>query len=140
MDSINEDHIHFIITNLKIIGMLKVDEKLCIRKNHLQIDRFSHLQSIKRWFNRDSRDFILMFIKELIKNIINLDFEKYTDKENVLTKILVEMEQAKIGIVHLKKTYSDDPIMFAILENIHNTFCELIQKLNKKLNSLPPWN
>ncbi len=122
----NEDHINSIITNLKIIGMLKVDEKLCIRKNHLQIDKFSHLQSIKRWFYRDSRDFIIMFIKDLIKNIKLLKFENYSTW--TINLLLSEMEQAKTGLLNLKKTYSDDPIMFVTLENIHNTFCELTSK------------
>jgi hypothetical protein len=132
MDSINEESLHFIITNLKIIGMLKIDEKLCIRKGHLQIDRFSHLQSFKRWLYRDSRDFIILFIKELVKNISTLQFEKYTDHVLIINKITTELEQAKIGLVNLKKTYSYDPIMFAMLENMHNTFCEIIYKINKQ--------
>jgi len=134
MDSINEESLHFIITNLKIIGMLKIDEKLCIRKGHLQIDRFSHLQSFKRWLYRDSRDFILLFIKELIKNVTTLHFEKYTDYITIVTKLISELEQAKIGLTNLKKTYSYDPIMVAMLDNTHNTFSEIIDKFKKRLN------
>ena len=90
----NDEHIDNIITNLKIISKVKVDEKLCIRKGHLQIDNSSNFQFLKRWYYRDSRDFILLFIKDLIRSISGV-FEK---KYNVwaITGVLDEMENAKI--------------------------------------------
>jgi hypothetical protein len=66
MESMNEDFIDSIITNLKIISIIQINEKLGIRKGHLVIDRDSNIQPIKRWFNRDSRDLVLNFIKDLI--------------------------------------------------------------------------
>ena len=69
MDSLNGEFIDSIVTNLKIISIIQINEKLCIHKGHLQIDRDSTIQPLKRWFNRDSREVILNFIKELIKNI-----------------------------------------------------------------------
>ena len=75
MDSMNEESIDNIITNLKIISLAKVDEKLSIRKGHLQIDNSSNFQFIKRWFFRDSRSFILLYLKDLIRNISSL-FDK----------------------------------------------------------------
>ena len=82
MDSINEDSIDNIITNLKIIALIKVDEKLSIRKGHLQIDNSSNFQFFKRWFYRDSRDIILLFIKDLIRNIYNLFNKNFNGRHN----------------------------------------------------------
>ena len=137
MDSINEDSIDNIITNLKIIALIKVDEKLSIRKGHLQIDNSSNFQFFKRWFYRDSRDIILLFIKDLIRNIYNL-FNKitcYNDNQTILTRVLEEMENAKIGLVNLKATYANDPVMVVKFENVARKFCELIAH-GEKVNAV----
>jgi hypothetical protein len=131
MDNLNEEIFDNIITNLKIISKVKVDEKLCIRKGHLQIDNSSNFQFLKRWYYRDSRDFILLFIKDLIRSIINV-FDK-SNGSNWLTLILLEeMENAKTGLVNLKTTYSTDSIMIVKFEHVANKFCELINL--KRLN------
>jgi len=107
MDSLNEESIDNIITNLKIIALVKVDEKLSIRKGHLQIDNSSNLQFIKRWFYRDSRDIILLFIKDLVRNITTLieKLDNYRESSWILSRILLEMENAKAGLINLKTTY-----------------------------------
>jgi glycerol-3-phosphate responsive antiterminator len=125
----NEESIDNIITNLKIISLVKVDEKLSIRKGHLQIDTSSNIQFIRRWFFRDSRDIILLFIKDLIRNISSL-FDKinnYKDTVWILSRIITEMENAKCGLLNLKTTYSTDPIMVVKFENVNTKFCELIE-------------
>ena len=135
MDSINEDSIDNVITNLKIISLIKVDEKLSIRKGHLQIDNSSNFQFFKRWFYRDSRDIVLLFIKDLIRNIYNL-FNKincYNDNQVVLNRVLEEMESAKTGLINLKLTYATDPVMVVKFENVARKFCELViygEKIN----------
>jgi hypothetical protein len=135
MDSINEESIDNVITNLKIIALIKVDEKLSIRKGHLQIDNSSNFQFFKRWFYRDSRDIILLFIKDLIRNIYNL-FNKitcYNDNKIVLSRVLEEMENAKTGLINLKLTYATDPVMVVKFENVARKFCELVvygEKIN----------
>ena len=53
-----EENIDNIITNLKIISMVQVNEKLSIHKGHLQIDKI-FFQSIIRWINKSSRDIII---------------------------------------------------------------------------------
>ena len=127
MDNLNEETFDNIITNLKIISKVKVDEKLCIRKGHLQIDNSSNFQFLKRWYFRDSRDFILLFIKDLIRNISSV-FERAKGTCNwVIQHILDEMENAKTGLVNLKTTYSTDSIMIVKFEHVANKFCELIE-------------
>lgn len=129
MDSMNEESIDNIITNLKIISLAKVDEKLSIRKGHLQIDNSSNFQFIKRWFFRDSRSFILLYLKDLIRNISSLfdKIESYKDSLWVITRVLSEMDNAKSGLINLKTTYSTDPIMVVKFENINTKFLELTE-------------
>jgi hypothetical protein len=125
MDNLNEEIFDNIITNLKIISKVKVDEKLCIRKGHLQIDNSSNFQFLKRWYYRDSRDFILLFIKDLIRSIINI-FDKSNGSNWITLNLLREMENAKTGLSNLKTTYSTDSIMIVKFEHVANKFCELI--------------
>lgn len=128
MDSINEDSIDNIITNLKIISLVKIDEKLSIRKGHMSLDNSSNFQFLKRWFYRDSRDIILLFIKDLIRSISIL-FDKlscYNDNKFILKRLLIEMENAKAGFINLRTTYANDAIMVVKFENVSTKFCELI--------------
>ena len=70
-----------VITNLKIIKMINVNEKSSIRKGHLQID-YHPFQFIKRWFYNDSRDLVVLFIKDLINNVSH-----HKDNEMVIHEI-----------------------------------------------------
>ena len=124
----NEETIDLIITNIKIISQLNPNDKLCIRKGHLYIDTSSNFQFIKRWFNCDSREIILIYIRNLIKNIrfILENFNELNDDRLwVLTRILTELDNAEAGFVNLKRTYSLDPYMIANIENISFKFKEL---------------
>jgi hypothetical protein len=112
MDIIVEDLVDKIIINLKIIGIIKVNEKLCIRKGNLQIDQESNLRSLKRWFYRDTRDDFLIFIRDIIRKI-NL----ITDHRD-LERIYSEFEKAQLGMDNLKATYSMDPVTVATIDNL----------------------
>lgn len=135
MDSMNEDFIDNIITNLKILNLINVNEKLCVRKGHLAIDT-TVLQFFVRWFNRDSRDVVLVFIKDLIKNITTLlqKISSYTESEWLLTRLQTEMCGAEQGLQNLKTTYSFDQVTVVAYENIIVKFRELISQVNSKLN------
>jgi hypothetical protein len=116
-----------VITNLKIISIVQVNEKLCIRKGHLQIDNIIKLQFLSRWFYRDSRDVILNFINDLIKNIFYFlhNTDKYTDYLWNLTHLLTELEHVENGLENLKTTYIYDPYMIVNIDHINTKFKEL---------------
>ena len=137
MDSLNEEFIDSIVTNLKIISIIQINEKLCIHKGHLQIDRDSTIQPLKRWFNRDSREVILNFIKELIKNINSLfNKVKTLDKDEqiwIVGRILIEMDSTENGLNNLKTTYSFDPVTTVTIENIVIKLKEYSQRGRKLL-------
>lgn len=58
--------------NLKIIGMLPKNSKLCVRHGQLSIDRDDHLQPVRRWMSRDSRDVTLMHIRNTLTNALRI--------------------------------------------------------------------
>jgi len=112
MDIILEELVDKIIINLKIIGILQVNEKLCIRKGNLQIDQESNIRSIKRWLFRDSRDNFLHYIKDLFRKIQCIENKKD------LERISLEFEKTELGLENLKITYSHDPVTTATIENL----------------------
>ena len=137
MDSVNENFIDSIITNLKIIGILQINEKLSIRHGHLHIDHEIGLQFLKRWFFRDSRDIILNFIKELLRNIL-LTFNKirlinHEDQVWILSRILLEMDSIENGLNNMKTTYSNDQVTNATIDNIIVKFKDSSQRGRKML-------
>ena len=115
----DENVIDNLITNLKIIEMIKINEKLSIRKGHLQIDYSSNIQFIKRWFNRDSREIIIKYIKDLVKEINNVFKFKHNYSElklNLLKSCIINTEK---GFENLKITYSNDYIMIVNIDLIN---------------------
>ena len=122
----NIDNLDNIITNLKIISMVQVNEKLSIHKGHLQIDKIL-FQSIIRWINKSSRDIIIIYLKDLIKNInvLIIKLKKYPNFKWLLTKIFTEMDKSKLGLLNLQTTYATDPITVVKFENIITKFNEL---------------
>ena len=117
----NEEFIDSILTSLNIIGKVQLNEKLCIRKGYLQIDKVSKFQFLKRFLFNDSRDNTLNYLKQLIRNI-KMVLE--TDRELVIN----EFDTIIMGINNLKITYSDDPMIIA-------SFDHIVTKLKKLINN-----
>ena len=111
----------FILTNLKIISLVQINEKISITHGHLQID-YNPLQFLKRWFNKDSRKTLIIFLNDLLKKI-NLFFEN-EDKKSI-SIILNEMDIILNGLNNLKITYSDDCLTNVKLDTIIIHFKEL---------------
>ena len=114
ISSIDDDLIDNIITNLKLVSMLEVGQKLIIRKGHLHIDNNNKIQPLRRWLYSDNRDQTIIFIKNLVRSIntvINKD-------QGLIPKISKEMCTFELGIKNLNLTYSSDPVIVVILDNI----------------------
>lgn len=108
-----EELVDNIITNLKILSLVNKDDKLCIRKGHLQIDKVSYFRFIKRYYNNDSRYSTIDFLKNIIKSMKGIKEMKELIPEDFLNKI-------EFGINNLQVSYSSDPVMIAILDNLLN--------------------
>ena len=138
MDLLNEEYIDNLITNLKVIGLIEINDKLIIRKGHLQIDHESNIRSIIRWFNRDSRDIILKFIKEVFRNIYHvinkIKSKEITDESSwIFTRIISEFEKVEMGLNNLKITYSPDPVVIVTIDNIVIKMKEIYEQIKNIL-------
>lgn len=109
--------IDYILTNLKIISLVTINQKVCIYKGHLQID-YTPLQFIKRWFNRDSRESLICFLNDLINKINELFKASKGKNLDSICSILNEMDKINNGINNLKITYNNDPIIVVKLDTI----------------------
>ena len=129
-----------VIANLKIIAMLQKAQRLCVRKGQLTLERDDRFQFLRRYVRNDSRDTIVLHIRDTVSNAIKIArstmevmavmtvntnmpqtvvqsagpcFSEWT-----LIKIMNELENARQGLINLKTTYSTDAIMIANLDVI----------------------
>lgn len=145
----NEDQIDNIIMNLKIIGMVQKNGRLCVRKGSLTLEHDDHLQTIRRWFNKDTRDLTMMHIRSTIMNAIKLtkeimmkksefdiEFKKnIQESESIkdwrLIRILTEFNNCQTGLKNLKTTYNSDSIMIANIDVLLERLVENCKELEK---------
>ena len=110
------------MANLKLIGMIKKGEKVCLRKGQLNIEYVDRLQSLRRWYNKDSRDVSLIHIRNTINDAIKI--AKGLISNNVQSDLKVwtvsalnqELRNCETGMHNLKTTYIDDPSFLANIE------------------------
>lgn len=135
----NEDFVDNTISNLKIVAMVQKNQKLCVRKGQLTIEKGDRMQFVRRWIHNDSRDVIIMHVRNTVNNAIRIarslidgtagpctQFQEWT-----LMRITQELEAACHGLVNLKTTYAGDSIMIANLETLGDRIkvnCDDIQR------------
>jgi hypothetical protein len=120
---VTDEFIDATIANMKVIGMLPKNGKLCVRKGQLALDT-AQAQALRRWINGDSRDSSLMHAKNTLNNAMKItrllmaaaatandDMARWT-----LQRLVVEMEQCETGMQNLKTTYANDSMMIANLD------------------------
>lgn len=119
-----DDLVDNLITNMKVIGMVQRGEKLCVRKGQLCKDTDDHFQFVRRWVYKDSRETILMHVRNTILNAIKLTKALLKGdiasdmKDWSLFRISEELKACEIGLQNLKTTYMDDSIMYASLDTL----------------------
>lgn len=109
-----DDVIDKTMANLKLIGMINKGEKVCVKRGQLNKEQFDRLQSLRRWYNKDSRDVTLVHIrnsvnegikiaKSLLSNSVQWDLKTWT-----INAINNELRNCEKGLQNLKSTYMDD--------------------------------
>lgn len=142
MDILNDLSFTDVICNLKKINEIKINEKLIIYGNKIEIDN-RYLQFITRWYCTNNRLQTLEFIKKLYQksfyysnNLIKFNSYKKDNDSLILydrLKLLTDsLENSIDGLNNLKNTYIND-IMFVketeeLISNINKTI-----RLNRKL-------
>lgn len=126
--NMNEEFVDNTIANLKIIGMIQRNQKLCIRKGQLTVDRSDRFQSLIRWLRNDSRDVILLHVRNTVNNAVRIARALIDASSTAaaavtpqhrswtLSRIMQEIEATRHGLINLKTTYADDSIMIASLD------------------------
>lgn len=127
------------MANLKLIGMIKKGEKVCLRKGQLNIEYVDRLQPVRRWYNKDSRDVTLIHIrntindaikiaKGLLSNNIQSDMKTWT-----IGAINNELKNCDIGLQNLKTTYIEDPSFQANIDVLSDKCKAQSEEIDKAL-------
>lgn len=118
-----------VLANLKIIGLVKIHERIYTRYNPVILPNTYWSSIIRTLFQNDNRDHLLQFleltindseiiIKKLVLSSKNVDMDTY------LKEIINDYYQSLIGIGNLTQTYKQDHHFVALLQ------C-LLRKCNK---------
>lgn len=138
MKMLSDDFVDSTIANLKVIGMVPRNGRLCVRKGQLCLESEDQLQPMRRWARGDSRDLTMMhvwntihsaqrIIQHLVENQVQpahlvagrgSDVVPIRNNDNdptqwVLNQILTELGQCEIGLQNLRTTYATDSMMVA---------------------------
>jgi hypothetical protein len=138
-----DDVIDKLMANLKLVAMINKGEKVCVRKGQLNIEPVDRLQSMRRWYNKDSRDVTLVHIrntvndaikvaKGLLANNIQSDLKVWT-----VTALNIELKNCEVGLQNLKTTYMDDSSFVAnmdVLIDKCKAQCDEIEKVLLELS------
>ena len=127
----NADNIQ-LITRLKFLSKINKNEKVDTKNLSVQ-PADTHLTSIQRSYNQDSRQNTLSFIQHIINDSIKL-IEKYamSDKiseQSMVKHIVKDLIDSKIGIINLKYTYEGDTMFICNLETY-------LQNINAKIEEM----
>jgi hypothetical protein len=92
-----------LIIALRVIASIKEGQKIKLRDNKLTIDENANStwSAFKRWVNKDNRITTIMFIRNVIDEVVTVN--KIGDVKFVT--ILIECIE---GLNNLRKTYKDD--------------------------------
>lgn len=133
------DTIDNILLNLKMISLIKAQDKLYLEDGLLKIDTPTMMQGISRWINDYSRLKTMEDIEYLINStqlFVDTNFKKTERSEEdnrECQKILVEISKSLTGIQNLKITYHDDTFIQSKLDVISEKTSEIKNKLSRSL-------
>ncbi len=129
-----------IILDLQIIKQIKENDKLGLIKipgsQKLFVDNNNYLSPLSRWYYGYNRDDTIEYLENLINKIENISqFLNNGSHYNMSQLLSKNLEDCKIGIENLKKTYEFDSISFAKLNMISDKI-DIIKKNLKLIESV----
>lgn len=139
-ESLNASTLENILLNLKMVSLIKADDKLYLEDGLLKIDTPTIMQGIYRWINDYSRlktmDDIDLLINETSKYVdTNFAKQERSEEDNrECQQILVEVTKSVTGIQNLKITYRDDTFIQSKIDVISEKILEIKNKLSRRLN------
>ena len=144
-----------ILVNLKIISKIAPNNKLKLINNTTTIEKEGMAAWLLRWYNGDSREKTVNFIKTVVNDSINITNDlmnstyinnrsrktvyeetEFTKAYSMLMLIKNEMVNSKTGILNLNKTYQLDIQIISQLEVIINKIDGHIGIIERKLKEI----
>jgi hypothetical protein len=144
-----------ILVNLKIISKIVPNNKLKIANNTTTIEKEGLAAWLLRWYNGDSRTKTVNFIKTIISDATNITTDimnstyinnkskktnyeetEFTKALSTLFLIRTEMENSKVGILNLNKTYEMDIQIISQLEVLMNKIDGHLSIIDRKLKEI----
>ena len=103
-----ENFVDQLLTSIKIVGMIKEGQKVCIRNGLLTIETKSTGigAAVRRWIHNDNRYSTLMYIRNVVNNSVDVCNIHHTN--SVIIKITESLESCLTGLGCLAVTYGDD--------------------------------
>jgi len=128
-----------ILTQLKIIGMIRQHERVSTRGDTVRVDK-EYFQSVRRYVSGESREINLMHLAEIFNQafeLLNLRKQQESSKsDDVLDRLEQELVQAKKGLENLKATYKDDTVIQAKLDVIIDQLSSKLPMEKTRTNSM----
>jgi hypothetical protein len=144
-----------ILVNLKIISKIAPNNKLKLINNTTTIEKEGMAAWLLRWYNGDSREKTVGFIKTVVNDSINITNDlmnstyinnrsrktvyeetEFTKAYSMLMLIKNEMVNSKTGILNLNKTYQLDIQIISQLEVVINKIDGHIGIIERKLKEI----
>ena len=145
-----------IMSNLEILSLIQINDKLLFNNNKFSIDKWAYFQPLYRWYYNESRDTTIKNITSFIETLFTFIDSIYTHSfENnyyialskthqlsqnacdILRDISSELQKSITGLNNLKCTYKNDNNIVSSLEIIIEKIQIRIKKIN---NSIDPKN
>ena len=132
-----------ILIDLEVIKQIEEYDKLSVSKtlgrSNIFVHKHSYITSIARWYYGYNRDDSIIYLEELIENIIKAsDIIKQGNHINKAVSLKNAIETAIKGFKNLKTTYTNDSIIIARLiiciNNLDYVLSELKTYLSETLN------
>ena len=130
------------ILNLKMLSEIKENDKLYLDDSLLKLDHPYLLQGLTRWYNNYSRTGTIEYLDILVNNI-NLIYDHITNSNNdsncnneyddILQKLLIEINGSCKGLTNLKLTYRTDIYIKSKIDIILDKLKTIEHRINKSI-------
>ena len=123
-----------ILTSLKIIAQIRQHDKVSTRGDTVRVDN-NYLQAVRRYVNGESREINLLHISEIFSQAFELLRLKKQDDDEVVSRLEMELLNAKKGLENLKSTYAGDSVSHARLDVIIDQLNDKVKKKEEESDS-----
>jgi hypothetical protein len=137
-----------VIISLKVIATLQEGQRLCVRNGQFSVYTEGWTQAFTRWMYSENRWVNYEDVQNVMNeafcilgtymNLTNQSTDGFTTPANSLTCVATlakELNSAAGGLLNLKKTYADDPLMVATLDVLTERTAVEVAKAQKILRT-----